>query len=291
MSLFGKKETPPPASAVADAAPPPAASDSAPQPAFAKADDVTALRDQVTQLTDTISQLRGALEYAAARPQAAVAPIPVPELPDVSDDEINQAISDERNPAQAIRKLAERMSKQTEARLVREVEQLKVTGLTSIAKLAEQQIATSLPHFKEYEKEIRTLMQSVPQTSQADPEAWRLAYHTVLGMHADERERRAAEAAVRQAREAAAKPNLPSQSGATTEDGARLTTPEDLGNTEWLVAKGMTPDGFVKALGKGRRGKAYKDWADYVGSVKPVIEDEKLRPDDGATLGPRAARW
>ena len=266
------------------------AADPAPtaEPKPAAAEDVTALRAQLGGLQDTIAQLKGVIEYgvnAAAATGAARDAVAFAE-PDITDDEINAAISNEQNPAKVIRRLVDKQTRSLEQRAAQELGAIRQSGFSSIARLVEGTV-TAEPHFKAYEKEIRQFVGALPQEAQINPDVWKVAYNAVVGAHAGEIVAREVEAARRQGRTEAGKANLPSQTGATltAQDGSTVTAPEELADVQWLSEKGQTPDAFAQKLGHGKRGARYTDWADYMKKSTVKRDDPKAKPDDGARLG------
>lgn len=144
------------------------------------------------------------------RAQDAPAPQPVYTAPaaiaDVDDADIDAAIeAGDKAKANALRK-QQRLAMQQ--KMEREVDARLAQGARAIGQLSEQSVATD-PHFKKYEKEIRAEMDAfkrVNPNALVTSEHWNAALNLVRGRHANELEKEAAEAAIRQQRDASAAP-------------------------------------------------------------------------------------
>lgn len=227
-------------------------------------EELNTLRGQVAGLQDTLAQMRGAMEVLAMRSMTAPQAAPVAE-PDITDDEINAALrdSDEGNPAAKVRSLVDRVTKRTEEQLRREVSELRAAGLSSIAEVAAVQASNTLPHFKDYEKEIRAAVSKLDPALQARADTWRFAHDAIVGAHADEIVNRALEADRRQNRESAARASTPGSGPGvplTDSKGNKVASVEELGGEDArqaLRVKGVSEDEFARRLG-------YKSWSDYL---------------------------
>lgn len=235
-------------------------------------EDFNALRGQVSNLQETIAQLRGAMEIVAMRTMVSPQAGPVAE-PDITDEEINAALrdADEGNPAAKVRSLVDRVTKRTEDQLRREVSELRAAGLSSIAEVASVQASNVLPHFKDYEKEIRGAVSKLDPALQARADTWRFAHDAIVGAHADEIVTRALEADRRQNRESAAKANTPGNGPGvplTDSKGNKVASVEDLGGEDArqaLRVKGVSEDEFARRMG-------YKSWSDYLEKTANIEE-------------------
>jgi hypothetical protein len=236
-------------------------------------EELATLRSQVASLQDTIGQMRSAMEVVAWKTMGGqLAPAPVAE-PEITDDEINAALrdADEGNPAAKVRTLVDRVTKRTEEQLRREVSELRAAGLSSIAEVASVQASNTLPHFKEYEKEIRAAVSKLDPALQARADTWRFAHDAIVGAHADEIVNRALEAERRQNRESAAKASTPGNGPGvplTDSKGNKVASVEELGGEEArqaLRVKGVSEDEFARRMG-------YKSWSDYLEKTSNIEE-------------------
>jgi hypothetical protein len=234
---------------------------------FAPAEEVAELKTTVTSLNDTIAQLRGALDMVARNTSSPQ--VTQPAEPELTDEEINAALqnAEEGNPAAKVRRMMQSAVRASETRLKTEVEQLKATGMSSLAEVAAQQAASTLPRFKEFEKDIRATVAQLPPESQASAISWKLAHDAIVGGNYDKLVERERETWARQNREEAAQPSTPGTGERVREDGTPLPSPESLGGNlarEALMNKGVSEDDFAKKLG-------YENWADYMTKTAEIV--------------------
>jgi hypothetical protein len=256
---------------------------SAEQPNYAKSDDVAALREQLSGMTESLAELRGALSSAYQQQAPRQAPV---EEPEMTDEEINRALQEGENPAAKLRAMLSRATRAAEGRVRSELEQLRNTGVSSLTEIVAGQ-AAALPHYKDYEKEIRGYMAQLPPEAQANFGTWKLAHDAVVGQHKDEIVSREIEAERRRSRDAAANPNLPGSGQQAAGGGTEQKVPqvEDWGGAEArseLHSKGQTEDEFAKKLG-------YKSWNDYMEKFQQTVQNEAER-DDGMVQIPAWAQ-
>ena len=249
------------------------ATEAKPEVDYAKSEDVTALRAQLSGMTETLAEMRGAMSVAT-QPQAAA---PVTPAPEITDAEINQALSEGENPAAKLRSMLNQATKAVRAESQAEMAQFRAVGTASLTELTAV-TAAQLPHFKAYEKEIRTMIAQLPGETQTDIRTWKLAHDAVVGQHNEEIVAREIDAERRRSRDEAASPSLPGsgQAPGQADGGSKVPTVEDWGGAEAraeLQSKGQTEDEYAKKLG-------YKGWGDYMEKFQETVAKEK-EFDDG----------
>ena len=231
----------------------------APKPTYATADDVGALAKRFDDINSTLQRLQGFVE-GAVRTQPQAAPAAEPELTDADINKALQAADEGTNPAAIIRALAEKTAARSTARVEQQLQALQDYGVQNFQTFAEAQVR-ALPHFKRFEKEIRTEIDKLQPALRGSAQAWEYAYQLVRGRHADEMANEAAEEAVRKAKEQFPSAAPPAQQEPPKlKDGRPVPTAQDLGGhvaVEALAIKGMTEEDFAKKMG-------YESWKDVV---------------------------
>ena len=251
---------------------PPKVDPPAPPPAVATKDDLKAMLDGAlagvgAQVGAALGELKVGIEALASRaPQVVVAPggtqtaAPVP----ITDDEIDQAIASGQGVASRVRALIDRAVTTAADRLMKEhIEPLRNFGVNTLADLSHKVAASGMPKYAKYKKEIDERLNQLSPELRANPEAIKMIHDAVVGSHADDIEREAAEAAVRKAQE----PPAPPSPGTGAAPGAPRTGGDvpsliDVAGQEGLEAlkhKGrgnMDQDALAQSMG-------YKSWADY----------------------------
>lgn len=272
MRVFGN-----PKPTVAPPAPEP------PAPAPLTRDDVkTMLSEALTgvgaQLAGSLSELRAGVEALASRqPQVVVAPSQqvAPAAVPISDEEIDQAVASGQNVASRIRALVDRAVNASAERIMRDhIEPLRNFGVTTLADLSHKVAASGMPKYVKYKKEIDERLGQLSPELRANPEAIKMIHDAVVGSHADDIEREAAEAAVRKAQEpaATATPGTGAAPG-TSRDKGDIPTLVDVGGQEGLEALkhkgrgGMNQDALAQSMG-------YKDWNDYQKQYQDLLNAE-----------------
>lgn len=236
-------------------------------------DELAQLRTTVSSLQETIQQLRGAVEFVASRPAVIAAPAAPAHEPDISDDDINAALrdADEGNPAAKVRGLVERATRRIESQLRQEVDSLRSSGLSSIAEITSVQASSQLPHFKEFEREIRSAVSKLDPALQARPDTWKFAHDAIVGANAGRLVERAVEEERRQHRDSAGRASTPGNgvdAALVDSKGNKVQSVEDLGGEDARVAlraKGVNEDEMARRMG-------YKSWADYLEKTSNLEE-------------------
>jgi hypothetical protein len=252
-----------------------------PPPTAVTKDDLKAMLDGALggvgqQLGAALGELRQGVEALAARqPQVVVsnpttiaAPVPI------TDEEIDQAVASGQNVGARVRALVDRAVTQAADRLMKEhIEPLRNFGVTTLADLSHKVAATGMPKYAKYKKEIDERLGQLSPELRANPEAIKMIHDAVVGSHAEDLEREAAEAAVRKAQE----PPPAQTPGTGTAPGAPRTneipTLIEVGGQEGLDAlkhKGrgnMNQDALAQSMG-------YKDWNDYQKQYQELLAAE-----------------
>lgn len=188
-------------------------------------------------------------------------PAPAPQIAEVSDEEINSAITSGENPAKVLRKL----NAATEAKLRREFEsragQIEEVGYGALAQQAGELAVSKMDAklHQRYKKEIDSYVATLPPHLRTRSDTYLVAYNAVIGAHHPELIAEEREAAVRQARQQPPAPTPGANSGRGT-GSTPIPSVEDLYGKETASAlrdKGVTPDEWARRWG-------YKDWADRV---------------------------
>lgn len=235
----------------------PPAQEAAPTPSYVTREELQ------SQSEALISRIQGLLEGAQMGRQAPAAPT-APTAPDFSA--INEAIAEGRG-AETIQAIVNRVveSKVAEA-VATHVDPLRTVGLSNLEQIARAQALGGKKHAKKYEREIDTLMRNVDPASRSSVDAWNKAYAMAVGLHQDEIEREAVEAAVRQALSQRVEQSPKGGSAPVDDDGSPLPTVEEAFGKEWthaLSEKGQTPDEWARKAG-------YPDMKSYLKLYKQM---------------------
>lgn len=283
--LFAPKKPEPPKEPEKAPTPPP--------PAGVSKEDVErivsgALTGVGQQLAESQRALGERIEALASRqPQVVVQPAQVqPAAVADLDAEIDSAVLSGQGAASRIKALVDREVNKAAERLVREhIEPLQQYGVNTIGELSRRITAGGMKHYVKYQKEIDQRLNALSPEVRANPAVIEMVYNSVVGLHADELAREAAEAAVRQAQEpqndpppvpgrkagSSATPGSGAAPGAPRED--EVPTAEQVGGAlgmEALAHKGsggQSADEFARTMG-------YKDWADYQKQYKELLAAE-----------------
>lgn len=243
-----------------------AAPEAAPTPSFVTREELQA------QSETLLSRIQGMLEGAAASRQPITVAAPTaPAGPNFA--EINEAIAEGRG-AERIAEIVERTVRaQVGAAVAEHVDPLRTVGLSNMEQLARAQALSSKKHAKKYEREINALMQPLDPGSKSSVDAWNKAYAMAVGLHADELEKEAVEAAVRQYSAQRVESSPQSGSAPVDDDGTPLPTMEDAFGKEWIHAlaeKGQTADDWARKAGYADAKtylKLYKQMDAYKGEL------------------------
>lgn len=275
MRLFAPKTVAP--EPTPEPAPPP------PQTGVTK-DDLKILLDGVGQgvaqtLSPVLSELRNGMEQLANRqPQVIMQGQPQQVQPSITDEEIDNALLTGQGGAARIRQLVDRAVNVAAERIVREhVQPLQDTGLSSLSALAHKVGLSGLQHYPRYRKEIDQRVNALDPSLRANPDALSLIYNAVVGEHANDLAREAAEEAVRKAQEPApevqharsARPGTGAGAGGHREEPT-LQSAEDVGGADGMAAlahKGqgnVTQDAFAQSMG-------YANWQSYMKQYEDLL--------------------
>lgn len=224
------------------------------KPQYVSKDDYDRLAGLVTQMQSTITA-----GFDALAAQRQTRQEPEPEIEDVADEELEQALNSGTG-ADKFRKMVQAAEK----RLMKQhIDPLRAEGHQAIASLVQQTVANTLPHYKRFEKEITTYMDRLAPAAKANAEAWKIAHDIVVGQHSTELVNEAIEA-MKRGGGGAPNVNTPGQNGRASlgqQPGATLTKPPDAEQTEMLANKGVSADQFAMKLG-------YTGWDDYMEKTK-----------------------
>jgi hypothetical protein len=283
--LFAPKPAPPPAEPPRVEAPP--------QPGLTK-DQVKELLDGALggvadRLAGTVAQLNEKVEALASRqPQVVVQSQAAPPVANhgPTDAEIDAAVMSGQGAASRIRMMIDRAVNETAQRLVKEhIEPLQAYGVNTLGELSRRITAGNMPHYNRYRKEIDERLNALAPEVRANPAVIEMVYNSVVGVHTTELTREAAEAAVRQAQEAAtaaasgttagkgATPGTAAGSSSQRDTSADVPTVEQVGGREGLEALahkgrgGQGADEFARSMG-------YKDWSDYQKQYDDLLKGE-----------------
>lgn len=231
-------------------------------------------------IAPVLGQLQQGMEQLANRqPQVVVqGQQPQMQIPQITDEEIDNALLTGQGGAARIRALVDRAVNVAAERIVREhVQPLQDTGLSSLGALAHKVGLSGLQHYPRYRKEIDQRVGALDPSLRANPDALSLIYNAVVGEHANDLAREAAEEAVRKAqeppveqgKERSARPGTGAGAGGTREE-PKLQSAEDLGGSEGMAAlahKGqgnVNQDAFAQSMG-------YASWQAYVKQYEDLL--------------------
>jgi hypothetical protein len=240
------------------------------------------------QLSATIQQLGQKVEELASRQpqvvvQPPVAPAAQPSARMITDEEIDQAVLSGQGAAARIRALVDRAVAQATERVINEhVKPLQEYGVTTLSELSKRVTAGGMKHYDRFKKEIDERLQLLDPAVRANPAVIEMVYHAVVGAHADELTREAAEAAIRQAQESSgdstkAKSGTPgtgagvgnSREAEPVPDVAAVAGQEGLEALAHKGHGGQSADEFARSLG-------YASWADYQKQYMELLKSETV---------------
>lgn len=232
-------------------------------PQFVTKDEFQQLQQVLTGQAGMFNQLNENLNKLAenlGKPTPA-AVVPVKKY---TDEEIQQAIDEGKGPA-VIRQMMNTMVQEAVSQLRQEhIDPLRDTGLDAISRISKDSIATKLPHFKRFEKEIDAHIAKLPPAVRANPDVYAMAYNMVVGQNAEVLIKEAKEAALRGAGEGGAPLGDPGGRGNGGGGGEKIPTVTELlgaDAAQALEARKITPDEHARRLG-------HKDWESYTKFVK-----------------------
>lgn len=261
---------------------PPKVDPPAPAATVVTKDDLKAMLDGAlagvgAQVGAALGELKVGIETLASRaPQVVTVPgQPAAAVIPITDDEIDQAIASGQGVAARVRALIDRSVASAADRLMKEhIEPLRNFGVNTLADLSHKVAASGMPKYAKYKKEIDERLGQLSPELRANPEAIKMIHDAVVGSHAEDLEREAAELAVRKAQEppAAPAPGTGAAPGAPRTGGDIPTLLEVAGQEglEALKHKGkgnLNEDALAQSMG-------YKSWADYQKQYADLLNAE-----------------
>jgi hypothetical protein len=246
-----------------------------------------ALESAGERLAQTVAALTEKVEALATRqPQVVVSPSAAPatpQAPDISDADIDQAVLSGQGAAARIRALVDRAVNAATQRVIEQhVKPLQEYGVNTLSELSRRVTAGNMKYYQRFRKEIDERLNTLSPDVRANPIVIETIYNAVVGAHADELAREAAEAAIRQAqdqatgaaktttpgtgagdanvkRDADAVPSLDSFLGVAAAEARDALQHKGMG--------GQSEDDFARSLG-------YKDWASYMKTYQQLLDEE-----------------
>jgi hypothetical protein len=228
------------------------------------------------QLADVVGRLGQKVEELASRQPQVVVQQPFSGQPAGQpvdlDAEIDHAVLTGSGAAQRIRALVDR-------EVNKAIKPLQDYGVNTIGELSRRVTTTGMKYYQRYKKEIDERLAILSPDTRANPVVIETVYNSVVGQHADELAKEAAEAAVRQAQEPPAKPAVAGTgtTGAPKEASDVPDIETFLGSKreegfEALQHKGdgrqnVSQDDFARSMG-------YKDWATYMKTYQDLLNSE-----------------
>lgn len=181
--------------------------------------------------------------------------------PEITDEEINDAIRTAENPAKALRG----MLKRELATLVKtEVEPLRNVGLGALGDLARRAAVPEMKHYGRFKGEIDSYIARLDPSLRSRPETWKVAHDAVVGMHHDQLATEAVEEAIRKTRDEGTA--APGSGGPGQGQSGRVPTVEEAAGADaaaLLKARGLSPDEFARKIG-------YDSWGAYLKMAKDL---------------------
>ena len=235
------------------------------KPQYATIADMQAMIEaQGQQMQNTLTTLLQPKEAAPASTGPAA-----PELiPEVSDEEIMQAMEDGEHAK--VLKLQKQQRARDKQIAQYEMDQLRHQGAQWVSGVTQKMAQEKLPNYAKYKKEIDSVLLTFPAHLRADEEVVQFVYNSVRGKHIEEEiEQRMKEDAEAKKRQA----NLDANPGTPT-GGRRATgrTVEDEDSYfsdvahERLRRTGRSADEQARKWG-------YKNWAEYEAMAKKYDEE------------------
>ena len=189
-----------------------------------------------------------------------------PEIAEPTDEELQTALTE--GDTRKVKQLLAARDAKLRKELKSEIDQIRGTGLTAIAGLAKERLA-SLPHYKRFEKEITAKLASLPPESQINSQVLDIVYRSTIGEHYDELAKEEREAALRGER-AEETPDVSTRNAGSGDDAdAEVpTAAEYTGNGaiyEFLNRGGFRDeDEFARRIRNPKTGRNYKDWDEFI---------------------------
>ena len=165
----------------------------------AKDDEVSSLRNALTNLTTQMATLGGQVNILATERNTPAAQAPKGFQRTVTVEDIDRAIDEgdtKRVNALQLKYNTETIQEQM-AGVSTQIQSLQHQGVSMIANVVKDQISAKLPHYERFKKEIDEFLDKAPMESRTSPEMHKWAHDAVVGRHAEELMKEAAESAVR----------------------------------------------------------------------------------------------
>jgi hypothetical protein len=227
-------------------------------PQFVPVDD---FKQQMALLNNTMSTLQEGIRAMSASRQSE--PSREPALPpDLTDEEINNALREGENPAKVIRRLVANTEARFQSALEHRAKQIEDFGVTSISRLAAEAAKPKMKHYPKYQKEIDGYVSQLHPSQRTSPETYQVAHDVVVGQHIDEIVQEHIEADRRRRTAPVAQPGTSGGRGTTTQPQTP-SVEELLGKeaAQELRARGKSADQYAQQWGK-------KDWAEFAKLIR-----------------------
>lgn len=215
-------------------------------------EDWTRFQEENRTLREQLAEMRGAIDAMRSAPPPPVVQ-PTADEPFVSDEEIDEAVSEGKGAGAKFKKLVDQAVRKATAQLkATEIDPLRTGGMGALRELSAASLRSE-KYYERYKKEIDAVAAQVPPENLGSPQTWRLIYQNVVGSHADEIAAEAAEAALRQSRAEASPSALPGSGGKDKDAGRPAPSREvrDIAGSEGEAAlryKGTDADAMVKRM-------------------------------------------
>ena len=239
--------------------PPPA------QPAYVNNEDFNRFQGMIegrfNEIGNTIAQAVAQLNNRPAAPAHAE--------PEVSAEELEQALSEGKGADKFMRAVDSRMRK-LEGTIRTRLDEIESSGIGAISEVVGEVVRPQMPYYNRYKKEVDAYIASLPAHLRIKKDVHLVAYNAVAGSHVAEIVKEEREKVLREA----ADPNAagaPGGAGGRQQNGtvkdAAPTVADLFGKdaSDALTAIGRTPDQHAQRMG-------HKDWGTYAAWVK---EQEK----------------
>jgi hypothetical protein len=230
------------------------------------------MREENQALRETVAELKGAVDSlrVASAPLAAEPT----EQPLPSDEELEAAFAEGRGAAKFKQVVDKAVSSATRRLKETEIDPLRNSGALALKELAGATLKDER-YYKRYKKEIDAIANTLPVENLGNPQTWRYVYQAVVGGHADEIAKEAAEAALRQQRSDVGDGGAPGGTGRVPETPSPSSpSVKDVAGSEGEAALAYAKkdaDEMVKRM----RIPGVNNWAEY------VAMGERLEAENG----------
>jgi hypothetical protein len=235
------------------------------------------MQEENRLMREQLAEMRGAVEAMRSMPPTQVVTAgPAVAEPFISDEEIDEAVSEGKGAGTKFRQLVNQAVGRAVAQVKEtEIDPLRAAGLGSLKELAENSIKGE-EYYTDYKREIDSVAAQVPAENLSNPQTWKLIYQNVVGSHTKEIAAKEVEAALRKQRTDVADPSLPGVTGQNRQVETGPTAPKvrDYAGVEAenaLRYKGANEDEMVKRMNI----PGVTTWAEY------VAMGERLEAENG----------